>query len=74
MLTFLPGDLITIPPNEPIYPSAYSSPAARGSGPTYLVALVISVSNYYLNIILPSGRTAWIHNGSCQLARKADRT
>jgi hypothetical protein len=69
-----PGDLITISPNEPIYPAAYSSPAAPPSGPHYTPALVIGVSNYYINIILPSGATAWIHNGSCRLARKADRT
>ena len=74
MLTLHPGDLITIPPHEPIYPSAYSSPAAHTSGPTAIVALVVDVNNYYINIILPSGRAAWIHNRSCQLARKADRT
>lgn len=68
------GDLITISPNSPIYSVAYSIPAAPPSGPQHTPALVIGRSNYYLNVILPSGRTAWIHNGSCQLARKADRT
>ena len=69
-----PGDLITIPPNTPIYRAAYSAPAAPSSGPEHTSALVIGVSDYYLNIVLPSGSSAWIHNPSCRLARKADRT
>jgi hypothetical protein len=68
------GDLIALAPHTPLYPSAYSSPAAPTSGRDYTSALVIAAHDFYLNIILPSGTTAWIHNGSCRLARKADRT
>ena len=69
------GDLIALAPHTPLYPSAYSAPVgAPTSGWDYTSALVIAAHDFYLNIILPSGTTAWIHNGSCRLARKADRT
>lgn len=67
------GDLVTIPPHASLYPAAYSSPAALTTD-QHLTALVVSIHGFYLNIILPSGKTAWIHKGSCRLARKADRT
>lgn len=67
------GDLVTVPPHASLYPAAYSSPAALTTE-DHLTALVVSIHGFYLNIILPSGKSAWIHKGSCRLARKADRT
>jgi hypothetical protein len=69
-----PGDLVTIEPNTPIYPSAYSSAGAPSSGPTLITTIVTATYDFYLAVILPPGRTVWVHGGSCRLARKADRT
>ena len=68
------GDLIAISPHSALYPSSYSTLAAPSSGPDFTTALVIGSHDFYLNVILPSGKSAWIHRGSCRLARKADRT
>lgn len=74
MTTTQPGDLIYIMPFTSIYPAAYSSPAAPHAGPDHVTALVVETSDHYLKVILPGGKTAWVHDGSCRPARKADRT
>ena len=69
-----PGDLVYIMPYTSVYPAAYTSVGAASVGPDHVTALVIESSDHYFRVILPGGKVAWVHGGSCRPARKADRT
>lgn len=70
----LPGDLVIVSPNSPLYPVAFSSPAAHHTPIEYIMGLVVGEDSYYCRILFPDGSTPWLHHSSCRPARKADRT
>lgn len=71
------GDLITVDDNTRIFASAWvphNDDPPWGSTTGSTTVLVLDIHGSYIKVLLPSGTHGWIHRGSSQLARKADRT